>query len=135
MVRLHQPPGVGPARALVERDVAYRMTPERWKLEGADLLRRRRPGLGELPCNSPDLDHGKPGRVRQDDCHLQDYLELVANGVCGEVVEPLCAVARLEHEGLATSDAREVGLQRTRLAGEHQRRQFGDLRQSRLQVR
>ena len=66
-----------------------------------DDLGVRRPGLGELPCDPPDLHDRHAGRVAQHDRHLQDHLEAVADAVGREGVEGLGAVAGLQQERLA----------------------------------
>ena len=57
--------------------------------------------LGELPGDAPDLHRGHAAAVGEHDGHLQDDLELVADGVGRERVERLGAVAGLQHERLA----------------------------------
>src|SRR5256886_10633443 len=54
--------------------------------------------LGELAGDPPHLDHRQPGGIGQDDRHLEDDLELVADRVGGEVVEGLGTLARLQDE-------------------------------------
>jgi hypothetical protein len=81
-----------------------------------------RAGLGELAGDAADLHRGHARRVGEHDRHLQDDLELVADGVGRERVEGLGAVAGLEQEGLAGGHAGELG-EVAGLAGEHQRRQ------------
>ena len=60
----------------------------------------------------PAVDAARAGgharRVRQHDGHLQDDLELVADGVGGERVEALRAVAGLEEERLARGNVAGV---------------------------
>ena len=58
-------------------------------------------GLGELAGDAADLHHRHAGRVGEHHGHLQDDLQLVADGVGGEVVEGLGAVAGLQQEGLS----------------------------------
>ncbi len=64
----------------------------------ADPLGGGAAGLGELPGDPAHLDHRHAGAVGQDDGHLEDDLELVADAVGGELGEGLGAVAGLEHE-------------------------------------
>ena len=74
------------------------------QLDAVDGLGGGRAGLGELAGDAPDLHDGHAGRVGEHDRHLQDDLELVADGVGREGVERLGAVAGLEQERLAVGD-------------------------------
>ena len=87
-----------------------------------DHLGARRAGLGELAGDAAHLHDGHARGVGQHHGHLQDQLELVADGVGREGVERLGAVSRLEQERPALGDRREVVGQRPGLAREHQRR-------------
>ena len=80
-------------------------------------------GLANWPAMRPIFSTGTPVRVGEHHGHLQDDLELVADGVGRERVERLCAVAGLQQERLALGDLGELVGQRTGLAGEHERRQ------------
>ena len=81
VVGLHQPVGVGGPRRLVGRDVVDHVAPERRQLTPSIRLGARRAGLGELAGDAPHLDDRHAGRIREHDGHLQDDLELVADGV------------------------------------------------------
>ena len=89
-------PGGGRGQRVVDHVAA-----ERRDDRVADGLGGRRAGLGELPGDPAHLHHRHAGAVGQHDRHLQDDLELVADGVGGEPVERLGAVAGLEQERLA----------------------------------
>ena len=70
----------------------------------ADLLGRRRARLRELAGDPTDLHHRQRGAVGQDDGHLQEDLQLLADRDRRELVERLGAVARLEQERAARGD-------------------------------
>ena len=57
--------------------------------------------MANCPAMRPTFTTGTPERVGEHDRHLQDDLELVADGVGGEGVERLGAVAGLQQERLA----------------------------------
>lgn len=81
--------------------------------------------LGELPGHAPDLDHRATGGKGHDDCHLQQYLEGVADLRGGELGETLGAVATLQQERPALGHFSELTTQFPGLAGKHQRRITG----------
>ena len=121
VVRLHEPlggrhPGGGGGRRVVD-DVAA----ERRQVVVADALEVGRPRLGELAGDASDLDDRHAQRIGEHDRHLQDDAQLLTDVVGGEVLEALGAVARLEQEGVARRHLGEPVLERSRLAGEHQR--------------
>jgi hypothetical protein len=58
---------------------------------------------------------------------LQEHAEEVANGVGAMLGEALGAIAALEQKGLAGGHAGKLRFEFTRLAGEHQRREGGEL--------
>ncbi len=103
------------------------MAPEHGQLDVADALGRRRAGLGELPGDAAHLHDRDARAVGEHDRHLQDDLQLVPDRVGREVVEGLGAVAGLEQEGLAGGDLAQGPGEPARLAGEHERRQLGEL--------
>ncbi len=117
-------------RGVVVDDVA----PEAREGDVADPLRRRGSGLGELAGDAAQLDHRDPGAVDQDDGHLEDDLQLVPDGVGGEVGEGLGAVARLEEKGPAVGDLGQGGPKPAGLSGEDQRGQDRQGLEGRLQV-
>ena len=84
--------------------------------------------LGELPGDAAHLDHRHAGGVGQHHRHLQDDLELVPDGVGGELGEGLGAVAGLEQEGVAVGHVGQLRGEVARLAGEDERRQGGQPR-------
>src|SRR2546430_15773352 len=83
--------------------------------------------LGELAGDPPHLDHRQPGGIGQDDRHLEDDLELVADRVGGEVVEGLGTLARLQDEGLTPGHHAEGLLESPGLPGEDERRLVAEL--------
>ena len=78
--------------------------------------------LGELAGHAAELHHGKTGAEGQDDGHLQQHAEGVADDVGGEFAEAFGAGAALEHEGAAFGGGGQMGLQAAGFAGEDQRR-------------
>ena len=97
-------------------------------------LGRRAARLGELARDAAELDHRHAGAVDQHHRHLEDDLQLVPDGVGGEVGERLGAVTGLEEKGLAVGDLGQSGAQAPGLPGEDQRRQDRQRLESRLQV-
>ena len=81
----------------------------------------------------PTFTVGTPRAVGEHDRHLQDDLELVADGVGRERVERLRAVAGLEQERLALGARGERLGERARLAREHERRQRAQLVERRFE--
>ena len=59
--------------------------------------------LGELTSHATHLDDRKRRTVHEDNCHLKQSLDAVANAVCGCIREGLSAVATLKQECLARS--------------------------------
>jgi hypothetical protein len=78
-------------------------------------------GLANWPAMRPTFTTGCCCGEREDDRHLQQHAERVADVVRMELGEALRAVAALEQETLACGDFGEIGLQRAGFAGEHQR--------------
>ncbi len=133
MVRLHQPIRVrdpcGFGRVGVVDDVA----PERREFEIADHFGGGGSGLRELAGDPADLHDRDADGVGEHDGHLEDDAQLLSDVVGGELLEALRAVAGLEEERVACGDPGEFGLQRSGLAGEHERRHRGDLFQRLLE--
>ena len=113
---------IGHARLGRGRVVVDEVAVEGGQVDVADALGGRRARLCELARDAADLDHRQRRRVGQDDRHLQQDLELLADRHRGGVVERFGAVTGLEQEGAAGRDLRERVPQRARLAGEHERR-------------
>ncbi len=103
------------------------MTEERREFGAVDGLGGPGPGLGELPCDSADLDRRNPGGVHQDDGHLQDDPQLLPDGDGVESVERLGAITGLEQKRLAFGHPAEVAHEFTSLAGEDKGRHGGKL--------
>ena len=114
--------GIGLARGGVERHVVDHVAAVARQLDAVDGLGIGRARLGELAGQPADLDHRHPAAEDQDDRHLQQHPEGVADVVGMELREALRAVAALQQEGLALGDLGKLGLQAARLAGENQRR-------------
>ena len=100
----------------------------------ADLLGGGAAGLGELSGDAAQLDHRHPGAVGEDHGHLQDDLELVADGVGAELGERLGAVAGLQDEGPTLGRLAEGPGQVPGLAGEDQGREAAELGVDPLQL-
>ena len=121
VVGLHHPLGIGDTRfrrGLVRVDA---VAAKGRQLDPADDLHRLAPWLRELPRDPPDLDDRERRAEGQDRGHLQQHLQLLAQGRCGDVAERLGAVARLEQERLTFADLAERGEERLGLAGEDER--------------
>ena len=84
-------PGTG-----IEGGVVHDVAPERGQLRVAPGLCGGGAGFGELAGDAAHLHCRDAGAVGEDDRHLQDDLELVADGVGRKRLEALGAVARLE---------------------------------------
>ena len=69
-----------------------------------DGLGATRSGFAELPCNPADFHHRHTARVLENGCHLQDDLQLVADGIGGADVEGLGTIAGLEQKGFASAE-------------------------------
>ena len=119
---------IGDTRAFRERDVVDDVAAVARQLLAVDLLGRRRTRLGKLAGDAADLHHRQRASVGQDDRHLQEDAEEVADVVGAVLGEALGTVAALQQEGLAFGDARQRFLQVARLAREHQRRKGRKLR-------
>ena len=123
MVGLDQPLRVGDPRLGGEVEAVDRVAAvgrQRHALAGLEVGGAR---LGVLAGEPAELHHRHGGGVGQDDGHLEQHPELVADVVGGGALEGLGAVAALEQERLAVGDVGELGLQLVALAGEDQRRQ------------
>ena len=127
LVCRHQSGRVRTPGLLVERLVVHHVAAERGKVDVADALGRGRARLGELARDTADLDHRHPGGIGQRHRHLQNDLQLVADGVSGEVGEGLGAVAGLQQEGPAVCHLGQLGSQAPGLTGENQRGEGGEL--------
>ena len=134
VVRLDEAVGVGHAGGHVEPGTVDDVPAERREVDVADALRRAGPRLGELPGDAADLDDRHAERVRQHDGHLEDDAQLLPDVVGGELLERLGAVAGLQEEGPPRGDLGQRGLERTRLAGEHQRGIAGDRLQGAMEA-
>ncbi len=88
------------------------------QFDAVDLFQRRRARLGELTRDPADLHHRLASGEGQNDRHLQDQAEGVADIVGRELLEALGAVAALEQEGLAPLDLGQFRRQAARLARE-----------------
>src|SRR5665809_70804 len=119
---------------LVEDRVVYRMPPKGWKALPVRALRRRRPRLGELPCDTPDLHHRQARTVGEHYGHLQDDLQLVANVIRRELAERLRALAGLKNEGLTPARLSQRVGQPAGFAGENKGRKLSKLLERNVQL-
>ncbi len=78
--------------------------------------------LGELPGDAAKLHHRQRTGISQDNGHLQDDAERVADFIGAEFREALGTVAALEQESLSLGDLPQPGLEVARLACKNKRR-------------
>ena len=122
VVGLDQPLRVGDAGLGGEVEAVDRVAAVRGQghaLAGLEVGGAR---LGVLAGQPAQLHHRHRGGVGQDDGHLEQDAQLVADVVGSRAVERLRAVAALQQEGLAVRDVGELALQLVALAGEDERR-------------
>ncbi len=117
--------GVGATFALGEADVVDDLAEEGRQLDIALGLDGGGAGFGELPGDTADLDDRQAARIREDDRHLEDDAELVADRV-GGAVERFGAVACLEQERFTSSDTGQLVGEIPSLAGEHEGRHLAE---------
>ncbi len=113
---------VGLARLGRELDVVDDVAAIVRQRNAVDRLDARGAGLGELACDTADLDDRRGGRKCHDHRHLQKDAKKVADVVGRVLAEALGAVSALQQEGSPGRGAAERPLQLARLAGEHERR-------------
>ena len=120
--------GSGRAGRGVEREVVDHVAAERRQLDAVARLGGRRARLGELAGDAADLHGRDAAAVREHDGHLQDDLELVADGVGRErrrtTRRSRRPAARTPRR--SATAAERVG-EAARLAGEHERRDRAQL--------
>ena len=121
LIALHHALRVGRAAFGGEGDVVDVVAAIGGQLDAVDRLGIGAARLGELARHAADLHHRQLRRIGQHDRHLQDDAERVADVVGVEFGEAFGAIAALEQERLAFRDAREIGGQVARFAGEDQR--------------
>ncbi|GGI77239.1 hypothetical protein GCM10007973_12690 [Polymorphobacter multimanifer] len=119
--------GIGRARFGRERHVVDIVPAVARQADAVHFLEVARARLGELAGHAAHLHHRQLGGEGEDDRHLQQHAEGIADGVGVEIGEALGAVPALEQESLARLDIGKCCGQITRLAGEHQRRIGFDL--------
>src|SRR5690606_27521433 len=78
--------------------------------------------LGKLAGYAPNLHHGLRTRIGQDDSHLQEDAEEIADIVGPMLGKALGAITPLQQERLAIGDGGEMLLELARLACKDQRR-------------
>ena len=89
--------------------------------------------LGELPGHAADLHHPGVAGEGEDQRHLQEQLEIVADVVGLVLLEALGAVAALQQEALAPRHLGEPLLEVEHLLDENQRREVAQVVLDRLQ--
>ena len=99
-----QPLRIGHARFGRERDVVDDVAAVRRQRHAVDGLGIRRAGLCELAGDPPDLQHRLAGAMRQNDRHLQEDAEEIADVVGAVLGKALRAIAALQQERLASRD-------------------------------
>ena len=119
---------IGDARLRREGDVVDDVAAVARQLDAVDLLGVRRARFCKLPGDAADLHHRQRAGIGQDDGHLQQHAEKVADVVGAMLGKALGAIAALQQEGFARGDARQRLFQVAGLAGKHQRRKRGELR-------
>ena len=77
--------------------------------------------LGELPCHTSHLDDGHLRGIRQNDSHLQNRLDAVANLVGGCSGKGLGTIAALKQKCVPSSRVGEPGAQCVNFTGKNQR--------------
>ena len=122
-VGAHLALGIGTTGCLVEVEAVDDVAAVARQVHAVLALEGRGPGLGELAGQPADLDDAEAGAEGQDDRHLQQHAQRVADVVGPELGEAFGAVAALQQERPALRDLGQLRLQRSRLAGEHQRRE------------
>jgi hypothetical protein len=110
-----------------EGDVVDVVAAVRGQLDAADRLGIGRPRLGELTRHAAELHDRELRCEGQDDRHLEDDAEGVADVVRAMLGEGLGAVATLKQECLAGCDLGERRGQVARFAGEDQWREGREL--------
>ncbi len=130
-----EPLRVGRSGRGSRHEVVHAVAAEGREVLVTDPLGGRRSGLGELPGDAAHLHDRHARAVGEHHRHLEDDLELVPDGVGGEVVEGLGAVARLEHEGSALGHLGQAGSELAGLPGEDQRGQRREVLQCLLEDR
>ena len=121
-VGLELPARVGLARGRLELDRVDDVAAVARQDSAADLLHVGRAGLGELARHPAQLHDGQAGAEGEDDRHLQEHAQGIADLVGGEVGKGLGTVAALEDEALACAHLGQLVLERPALAREHERR-------------
>ena len=91
------------------------------QLLAALLLGGRGARLGELAGDAPHLHHLRVAAEGQDQRHLQEQLEIVADVVGLVLLEALRAVSALQQEALALRHVGQLLLEVAHLLDEHQR--------------
>ena len=114
--------GIGYARLGGGRVVVDDVPVEGGQVDRPDPFGGQRARLCELARDAADLHDRQRRRVGQDDRHLQQDPELLADRHRGGVVERLRAVTGLQQEGATGRDVGERVAKRPRLAREDERR-------------
>src|ERR1700737_3661683 len=111
MIGLDQALRVGRARTFRELRAVDDVAAIARQLDAIALLGGRGTRLGELAGDAADLHPRTGGREGENDRHLQEDAEEVADRVRAMVLEALGAVAALQQESLTGRHARERLLQ------------------------
>jgi hypothetical protein len=119
---------IGDARLGRERDVVDDVAAIARQLDAINLLGVRRARFCELSGDAADLHDRQRAGIGENDGHLQQHAEKVADVVGAVLGKALGAIAALQQEGFAGGDARQRFLQIAGFTGEHQRRKGSQLR-------
>ena len=128
VIRLHHPLRIGRAPLCLERDVVDDVTAIGRQLDAFDGFGVGTARLGELAGHAAEFHGRQFGGKGQDNGHLEQHSEGVADVVGVEFGEGFGAVTALKQECFAADDAGEVGRQVARFAGKHQRREIAERR-------
>ena len=118
---------IGLARLSGELDVVDDIAAIGGQRDAIDGLEVRGARLGELACDTADLDDRRSGRERHDHRHLQEDPEEIADIVSRVLAEALGAIPALQQERVSAGCLAQCLLELARFAGEHQRRIAGKL--------
>ena len=95
------------------------------QFDPVNRLCRSGAGFCKLPGYTTDFDDGHGGSKRQNNRHLENDLEGIADVVGGKFGEAFGAVAALKKKGASLGDLAKLAFQALCFSGEHKRRHRG----------